>query len=487
MGLRLHNTLTRRREEFVPRDPGRAAMYFCGPTPYSHTHVGHLRPALTGDILARYLKYRGYAVFYVSNFTDVDDKIIQRAEEEGVPPLDLSARYAREYLEVLDRMGMDQVNLWVKVTDHMPEIVEMVDGLLRNGLAYRLNGDVYYHVPSFPGYGKLSGRRLEELLAGARVAVDERKRHPMDFALWKAAKPGEPSWPSPWGHGRPGWHIECSAMSIHYLGDGFDIHGGGEDLIFPHHENEIAQAEGFTGRAPFVRFWVHNGLIHVNREKMSKSLGNFVTAGEILRRFSPQAVRLFMLSTHYRHPLDFSWEALEEAERAWERVAETVRRAREILGDAGMPEWETDRGGGPEPAGVAAGAADGPVAEVRDRFVEAMDDDLNTARALGVVFDLVRAVNAALDRAAEGGAGEAASLAGLLEELVAVLGFHVSRERPEASPADGLVGGLVELVLELRQEARLARQWERADYLRARLAGLGIEVEDTPQGSRWRR
>ncbi len=483
MGLRLHNTLRGQKEEFVPRDPGRVAMYFCGPTPYSHTHVGHLRPALTGDVLARYLKYRGFSVFYVSNFTDVDDKIIQRAAEEGVPPLDLSARYAREYMGVLERMGMDQVNLWVKVTDHIPEIVAMVDGLLRRGLAYVLDGDVYYHVPSFPAYGQLSGRRLEEMLAGARVAVDERKRHPMDFALWKAAKPGEPSWPSPWGPGRPGWHIECSAMSIHYLGDGFDIHGGGEDLIFPHHENEIAQAEGYTGRAPFVRYWVHNGLIHVNREKMSKSLGNFVTASLLLERFTPQAVRLFMLSTHYRHPLDFSWEALEEAERGFARVAEAVRRARAALGDGGR------RAGEPGEAGAwvpATGGAAGAVAAFRDRFVTAMDDDLNTARALGVVFDVVRELNASLDGAARGGAGEAASLAALLEELLAVLGLPVPAGE-EGRGGDGLVEALVELVLELRQEARLARQWERADYLRARLAGLGIEVEDTPQGPRWRR
>lgn len=470
MGLHLYNTLTRRKEEFVPRDAGRATMYFCGPTPYSHTHVGHLRPALTGDVLARYLKFRGFAVFYVSNFTDVDDKIIQQARQEGVPPLALSARYSREYLEVLARMGMDQVNLWVKVTDHMCEIVEMVRGLLDRGLAYVLDGDVYYHVPAFAEYGKLSGRRLEEMMAGARVAVDERKRHPMDFALWKAAKPGEPSWPSPWGPGRPGWHIECSAMSIHYLGNGFDVHGGGEDLIFPHHENEIAQAEGFTGRSPFVRYWVHNGLIQINEEKMSKSLGNFVTAREMLARFSPQAVRLFMLSTHYRHPLNFTWEALEEAERGWNRIAAAVRRARELLGARAL-----------EADGQAV-AAPGAVAEVRSRFTEAMDDDLNTALALGAVFDLVRILNMALDGDAV--SGEAAGAAASLAELLGALGFRVEEER---EARDGLVEDLVELVLELRQEARLAREWERADYIRARLAALGIQVEDTPQGPRWRR
>ncbi len=479
MSLRIYNTLTRRKEEFRPRDPGRVAMYFCGPTPYSHTHIGHLRPALTGDVIARYLKHKGFQVFYLSNFTDVDDKIIQAAAHEGVDPLALSARYAAEYLAVLEKMGIDQVDRWVKVSEHIPDIVEMVRVLVDKGFAYVLDGDVYFSVTSMPDYGKLSRRSLDELLAGARVAVDERKRHPMDFALWKAAKPGEPSWPSPWGPGRPGWHIECSAMSLKYLGNGFDIHGGGDDLIFPHHENEIAQSECYTGSAPFVRYWVHNGMIRINDEKMSKSLGNFVTAGQLLERFPPQAIRLFMLETHYRNPLNFTWEAVEEAERGWRRLENALAAAEHLLS---LP---PDEGAGAGTPGGEALAEEAARAE--RRFAEAMDDDFNTALALAALFDLARAINAACClpdfRPSDSARAGLEAARRTLSALLGVLGFR----RDAAAGGDGrLVRGLIELVIELRQEARQQRDYERADRIRARLAELGVTLEDTPQGTRYR-
>lgn len=489
MTLQVYNTLTRKKEPFQPRDPGRVTMYFCGPTPYSHTHIGHLRPALTGDIVARYLKYLGYQVYYLSNFTDIDDKIINRANETGLPPAEISGRFIREYLDIMQTMGIDQVDRYARVTEHIPEIIEMVRVLVEKDRAYVIDGDVYYDVTRMSDYGKLSGRSLDEMMAGARVAVDERKRHPMDFALWKAAKPGEPAWDSPWGAGRPGWHIECSAMSLKYLGNGFDIHGGGDDLIFPHHENEIAQSEAYTGNEPFVRYWLHNGMIQINREKMSKSLGNFVTAREILERFPPQAVRYFMLSTHYRKPLNFSFQSLEDARRGWERLENTVANLRSLLEDA--------------PAGnrhdVPVGHAltrpqedlRAAIDEARRSFRSAMDDDFNTALALAALFELARAANGFTHD--EGFQPDQVSLALVAEaaetitELAGVLGFRFTSAGAGRAAGDGrLVQGLVDLLIELRQEARHRQDWAHADMIRDRLAQLGITLEDTPQGTRWK-
>jgi len=312
MALRVYNTMTQKKEEFIPLHKGRIGMYACGVTVYDLCHIGHARSAMVFDVIYRYLQYKGYEVTYVRNFTDVDDKIIKRAQEAGVSTEEIAARYIQEFYIDMGALGMLKPTMEPKATEHIPEMIAQVERLLEKGLAYQVEGDVYYAVEKFPEYGKLSKRTLDEMQAGARVEVDERKRNPLDFALWKAAKPGEPSWASPWGKGRPGWHIECSAMSQRYLGDTLDIHGGGKDLIFPHHENEIAQAEGATGR-PFVRFWLHNGFVNIAKEKMSKSLGNFLTIKEILKEYHPEVVRFFLLSRHYRSPVDFSSQGMEEA------------------------------------------------------------------------------------------------------------------------------------------------------------------------------
>ncbi len=480
----LYNTLTRRKEEFVPGRAGEVRMYFCGPTPYSATHIGHLRPALTGDVLARYLRFCGYRVTYLSNFTDIDDKIIQRAAEEGVTPGELSSRYSQEYLELMARLGIDQVDRYLRVTEHMEDIVRVVEALVQKGYAYPLDGDVYFRVESFAGYGKLSRRSLEEMLAGARVAVDERKLHPMDFALWKAAKPGEPSWPSPWGPGRPGWHIECSVMSMKYLGESFDLHGGGEDLIFPHHENEIAQAEAYTGVSPFVRYWVHNGLIQIEEEKMSKSLGNVVGLREVLDRFPPDAVRYFMLSAHYRHPLNFSWEALEEAARGWRRFRDSLAYLEELVGEGEE---------GMEALRLEGGAGERVVAGFPRAFLAALDDDLNTAQALGELFSFLARVNSYARSPAVWEEGSSVLRAearevlercrDLLRGAARLLGFSLAQGEARLS---GLAEELLSLLLRLREEARRERDWVLADRVREELGKLGIALEDTPYGTRWR-
>ncbi len=466
-GVRLFNTLTGRVEDLVPRDPGIVRIYTCGPTVYDYTHIGHLRPALVTDTLVRHLRGRGWAVQWISNFTDVDDRIITRANAEGITPNSYAERYIRDYLENMDAVGVRAVERYARVTEHIAEIVDMVETIIRKGFAYEVDGDVYFSVQAKSDYGKLSGRSLDEMVAGARVRVDERKHHPMDFALWKAAKPGEPSWESPWGPGRPGWHIECSAMSLHYLGDNFDVHGGGDDLIFPHHENEIAQSEAYTGAEPFVRVWLHNAMVQIDREKMSKSLGNFVTLKEVRRRLPAGALRLFMLSTHYRKPLAYSPEALEEAQRAWSRLVAGKRNAVFAL-----------RGGGIGTADDLAAVADATAAA----FCEALDDDLNTSGALGALFDLVRAINLALPRS-DGGVGLRRAVE-VLEACGNELGLWEGLSEEHAGTAT--TEALVQMLLDVRQRARGYRDWEVSDQIRAQLAELGIVVEDTPSGSRWR-
>lgn len=486
MSLYLYNTLTGCKEEFVPREPGRVTMYVCGPTTYNYIHLGNARPLVVFDALRRYLEYKGYRVFYIQNFTDIDDKIIKRAREEGRTAAEVAARYIEEYFRDADALNVRRADFYPRVTDHIKDIIKVVEDLLRSGYAYNIEGDVYFAVDKFPGYGKLSRRRPEEMLAGARVEVDARKKNPLDFALWKKSLPGEPAWESPWGPGRPGWHIECSTMALKYLGPNFDIHGGGADLIFPHHENEIAQAEAWTGQ-PLARFWLHNGFITVNQEKMSKSRGNFFLVREILERFAPQAVRLYLLSTHYRSPLDFADEYLEEAERSFERLdnartalikaLERIEKEGGTAGQGGIILTEED------PLAIHLKKR---VQELKDQFEKALDDDFNTAQGVGVLYELVREINSYLHKGELGpGAGEALKLAAsTLEELgERVLGLF----GPDKPAADtGLVEGLVELVVELRQEARRRKDWAMADYLRERLKALGIMVEDTPQGTRWK-
>ncbi len=472
MALRIYNTLTRKKEEFVPLTPGRVGIYVCGVTVYDFSHVGHARSALVFDMIRRYLIFRGYQVRFVRNFTDVDDKIIQRAQREGVAAQEVSERYVAAEREDMAALGVLAPDVYAKATDHIPQMIALIERLVATGLAYPMEGDVYFEVARFPAYGRLSGKNLDELVAGARVDVDERKRDPRDFVLWKGAKPGEPSWPSPWGPGRPGWHIECSAMAIQYLGETFDLHGGGEDLIFPHHECEIAQAEGVTGK-PFVRYWLHNGLLNLGAEKMSKSLGNTLTIRELLKRHDPDAMRLYLLGAHYRHPLDFAEERIAESARALTRLRALQDEA-DRLASRGTP--------GPGPDG---GLLDEAAAH-RARFEAAMDDDFNAPQALGVLFDLARVLQGARERVAQGITGVGVFLLGVgeLVTLARVLGLLESA-RKEAAVEPQLKARIESLVY-LRQEARRQRDFAEADRLREELARLGVILEDTRDGTSWK-
>ena len=467
--MKLHNTLSGRLEEFVPLVPGKAGMYVCGVTVYDRSHIGHARALVTFDVLFRYLRFIGYDVTFVRNFTDVDDKIIKRAQEAGIPAIELAEANIRSFGEDVQVLGCLPPTIEPRATEHIGEMIALIEELIRNGMAYAADGDVYFAVDKFPGYGKLAKRKLDDMIAGARVEVDERKRHPMDFALWKGSKPGEPWWESPWGKGRPGWHIECSVMSTKYLGQPFDIHGGGTDLIFPHHENEIAQSEGAKGCA-FARYWVHNGMVTIDQEKMSKSLGNFMTVQEAAGRVGGEAVRLFVIGTHYRSPLDFSPERLDESARALARLYETLARADAALGDA---------------ARTAA-----PDAAVIDEFRGAMDDDLNTARAVGVVFETVRTINRLLD---EQQLAAAAPLRRAVATIADVLGVgagepravleHAKREHLADAAIDA---GEIERCIAARNAARTARDFKQADAIRAELKAKGIVLEDTPAGTVWK-
>ena len=473
MALRIFNSLTRKKEEFAPLVAGQALIYVCGVTVYDLSHIGHARSGIVFDVVSRYLRFKGLRVTFVKNFTDVDDKIIKRANDEGVPASAVSERFVAEYQADMASIGVLPPDIEPKATQHIPEMVVLIERLIKNGVAYVVDGDVYFEVRRFPAYGALSGKNIEDLEAGARVDVDERKRDPLDFALWKAAKPGEPSWPSPWGPGRPGWHIECSAMAMRYLGETFDIHGGGEDLIFPHHENEIAQSEAATAR-PFVRFWLHNGFVNLGSEKMSKSLGNTLTIRDMVKRHDPEAIRLYLLGTHYRHPLEFSDERIAEAARALGRLSALKLEAERIAAK-----------GSPAP-GRDGGLFD-EVAAQRARFEAAMDDDFNTPQALGVLFDLARILNSARDQIARGAAGGGAFLLGVAEflKLAGVLGLLEGAFRRQA-PVDADMKARVESLVYLRQEARKQRDFAEADRLRDELTRLGVLIEDTPAGTTWK-
>ena len=502
MPVKVYNTLSGTKETVQPPPGGRFTMYTCGPTVYDSTHAGHLIPPIVGDVVKRYLRSLGYEVYWAHNFTDVEDKIIRRAQEEGTTPEAIAERYIAEYLEVLEDLGIDTVDVFPRVSQHMDDIIAMIQALADKGYAYAVDGDVYFDVTRFPGYGKLSRRSLDELEAGARVQVDERKRNPADFALWKSAKPGEPSWPSPWGPGRPGWHIECSVMAYKHLGYPVDFHGGGIDLIFPHHENEIAQSEAFNDGRPFVRYWLHNGLLKMDAEKMSKSLGNFVSARELLDRYGPAVLRFYVLSHHYRSPREFSEARLEEARRAQRRLQaayDVLRDALDRAAAAGDGPPGAAAGAGSAAAGgeVAAAGGDGAAAlraaarEAREAYHAAMRDDFNTAEAIAALFDLAHAVNTCIHRGEASGPGGAEALRAALavfDEADAVLGI-LRRGPAAAARDDGLqrvVDGLVELLLQVREEARQERDWVRADRIRDGLTRLGFVVEDTPAGPRWR-
>jgi cysteinyl-tRNA synthetase len=479
MALKVYNSLTRQKEEFVPVHEGRVGIYVCGPTVYEDAHLGHGKTYVNFDTIVRYLRYLGYKVRYVQNITDVghlldtgEDRILKGVARERIEPMELVEKYTRRYFEDMDALNVQRPDISPRASGHIPEQIELIKVLMEKGYAYEVNGSVYFEVAKWPEYGKLSGRRVEELMEGARVEVNPDKRHPADFALWRRAEPEHiMRWPSPWGWGFPGWHLECSVMSTKYLGQPFDIHGGGVENKFPHHECEIAQSEAAAG-VPFCRYWLHNGMLMVRGEEMHKSLGNFITLREAFKQYSPLAIRLFILGSHYRSPLDFSEEALQAASRGLERLHGAVQAVRERLLSADSGTARIDK------------AFEAKLAEYKTRFMEAMDDDFNTAAALGVLFDLTKEVNTLLD------SGEEISRKTLeaIDDLYRQLGGNVLGIIPDeiAKGVAGLEEPLIELLIETRQKLREAQQWDLADEIRARMAKLGIALEDRPEGTRWR-
>ncbi|NVN89263.1 MAG: cysteine--tRNA ligase [Desulfuromonadales bacterium] len=490
MSLRVYSTLTGEKDVFVPLVPGKAGMYVCGVTVYDYCHIGHARANVVFDIIFRYLRYSGYDVTYVRNYTDIDDKIINRANREGVDYRTIADRYIEAFDQDMDRLGLAKPTVEPKATDHIDGIIAIIETLIAKGHAYESEGDVYFAVESFPEYLKLSGRNLDDMLAGARVEVGDRKRHPMDFALWKTSKPGEPSWNSPWGAGRPGWHIECSAMSMEFLGATFDFHGGGKDLVFPHHENEIAQSEAANG-CQFVRYWLHNGFVNINSEKMSKSLGNFFTIREVLERFDPETLRFFILSAHYRSPIDFSDQNLREAQTGLERIYSCLAAV-----DTALAENRTDSVSPlAETLPAAASELREKIESLSPRFREAMDDDFNTAQALGVLFENVRAINRFLAECTSQTPATQTLLSRvrqLFAEVGGVLGLFGSvpavwLEGIKTAKSDQLEISTAEIeqLIADRTAARKNKNFKRSDEIRDLLLQKGIQLLDSPQGTTW--
>ncbi|NLG33707.1 MAG: cysteine--tRNA ligase [Syntrophomonadaceae bacterium] len=455
-------------------DPQEVKIYVCGPTTYNYIHIGNARPIVVFDTLRRYLEFKGYRVKYIQNFTDVDDKIIKRAQEENQNPVYLAERYINEYFKDAEALNVRRADHHPRVSEHIPEIIQAIETLINKGFAYQVGGDVFYRVRAFANYGRLSNRTMEDMLSGARVEIDERKEEPVDFALWKAAKPNEPFWDSPWGQGRPGWHIECSVMATKYLGDTIDIHGGGNDLVFPHHENEIAQAEAITDK-PFVRYWMHNGYITVNNEKMSKSLGNFFILRDVLQKYPADVVRYYLITTHYRSPLDFDDQKLDEAQKALGRLKTTIDLLDHYL--KGFKENQVTKPDYEERQKVFLIK----VKEKENTFIQAMDDDLNTAKAIGCLFELSHLVNTFISQDKDQLSQLAALKAGdIFKNLAGILGLLIE---PKDIP-DIVVKDLVELLVELRQIARSEKDFKTADRLRNLLSEMAIIIEDTPSGSR---
>lgn len=476
--ITVYNTMTRQKEVFNPVTPGEAKMYVCGVTPYNHPHIGNARPFVTWDVIRRYMKHVGYKVTYVQNFTDVDDKIINTSNGEGVSWDTIANRYIDSYFEVMDALGVQRADIYPRVSTHIDDIIAMIQTLIDKGYAYELDGDVYYSVEKFEHYGELSGRTLDDMEAGARIEVDGRKKNPMDFALWKAAKPGEPYWESPWGNGRPGWHIECSAMSQKYLGTEFDFHGGGSDLIFPHHENEIAQSEGCSGQHPAVRYWLHNGFITINSEKMSKSLNNFFLVKDILEQYSPDALRYFLLSTHYRSPLDFSDERLEEANKSLERLSTAIENL------LYLEKCE------PGSCDVAQRLLEKAKA-YEEEFEDAMSDDFNTALATSSMFGLAKEINiyyqAVTSREGVVCQEAIAEVKRIFKFMTDVIGVLEEAWEGNTGANAAEYEELMQVILSVRQACREQKQWALADCIRDRLAEIGITIEDSPQGARWKK
>jgi cysteinyl-tRNA synthetase len=467
--MKLYNTMTRRKEEFVPQDPNEVKMYSCGPTVYNYFHLGNARPFIVFDTLRRYLVYRGYGVKFVQNFTDIDDKMINKAKEEGITVKELADKFIAEYFTDAEGLCISKAEVHPKATENIDAIIDLIKKLEEKGFAYNIEGDVYFDTKKFNEYGKLSKQSMDDLEAGARIDIDERKHSPMDFALWKAQKPGEPAWDSPWGKGRPGWHIECSAMAMKYLGETIDIHSGGQDLVFPHHENEIAQSEAVTGK-PFANYWIHNGFINVNNEKMSKSLGNFFTVRGIAKEFDYEVIRFFMLSVHYRNPINFSDELLGQSKNGLDRMYNCLDNLAYL--SKNPPESPT-------------GSLDEQkykerLLKLKDRFIEAMDDDLNTADAISVLFDMVREINTSINAASMVSRETIDYSSSLLRELGGVLGILQKQK-------EGSLDSEIEELINQRQQARKDKNWKLADEIRDKLKNMGIILEDTPQGVKWKK
>ena len=463
MGLSIYNTMTKQAEEFVPIDDRKVRMYVCGVTVYNDIHMGHARSIIVFDMIARYLKFKGYAVTLVTNFTDVDDKIINRANEMGIKPLDLSAMYIDKYFQDIEKLGVKKADIYPKASECIPEIIAMVQRIIDNGYGYvTADGSVYFSVDKVTEYGKLSGNKQEEMVSGARVCVDDIKRYPMDFCLWKAAKPGEISWPSPWGEGRPGWHIECSAMCLKYLGETIDIHGGGNDLIFPHHENEILQSESVTGK-PLAKYWMHNGMLQVNDAKMAKSMKNFFTVKDIAEKYKTPEIRFYLLNTHYRGPLNYSEDALNEAASSLKRIQNAYVELKEY-------------------AMTATGNYDAVdlVEKTRKGFIEQMDDDFNTRGAIATIFDAAREANKIMDHGMLSKNG-AENLIALFVELDTILGIL-----PQMEERVDRLDDVMQIIIEIRKELRKRKAYDLADQIRNQLADKGIILEDAAEGVRWK-
>ncbi|MFA6431413.1 MAG: cysteine--tRNA ligase [Candidatus Margulisiibacteriota bacterium] len=467
MVLKIHNDLTRITEEFTPLFPGKVGMYVCGITPYDETHLGHGRAYVVFDTIRRYLEYSGYEVKHIQNFTDVDDKIIARSRELGVGSKDIAEKNISSYFEVMEKLNVKKAEVYPKATEHIQEMIDWIKGLIGKGIAYQLEGDVYFEIRKFEGYGKLSGRNIDDLLSGARVEVNDKKRSPLDFALWKTAKEGEPSWDSPWGKGRPGWHIECSAMSTKYLGEQFDIHGGGLDLEFPHHENEIAQTEGLTGKIPWVKYWLHNGFVNIDKQKMSKSLGNFFTLKDIFTKYDPMVIRLFLLMTHYRSPINYSDVEIEGAKEAYSRITQFIENIDFILSKTteSAPEVEIDD-------------INEDLISFKDKFKASMDEDFNSAGAVAAIFEMIKYFRKTL---AEGEAEK--ECLGVMRqavvEMCGILGLELGAGSRETGTSDDVEKLLIE-----RENARKNKDYKKADEIRKMTAEMGYSIEDTPYGAK---
>ncbi|NEU32442.1 cysteine--tRNA ligase [bacterium LRH843] len=464
MSIHVYNSLTKQKERFIPMEDGKIKMYVCGPTVYNYIHIGNARPPIVYDMIRRYLEYRGFDVTFISNFTDVDDKIIRAAKELGIGAIDVAERFIEAYHQDTCALGVRKADVHPRVTETIPEIISFIEGLVEKGFAYESGGDVYFRTRKFDEYGKLSSQSIEDLRSGARIEIDERKEDPLDFALWKAAKEGEISWESPWGEGRPGWHIECSAMVKKYLGDTIDIHAGGQDLTFPHHENEIAQSEALTGK-PMANYWLHNGFININNEKMSKSLGNFVLANEIIRQHSPEVVRFFMLTAHYRSPINFSDELLEGAKNGLERLKTVVSSLKHRISESAN---FGERGDFLR-----------RIEALKEKFIEEMDDDFNSANAIAVIFDLTKEANRYL-REQQTSKEVLQTFLDRFTEFADVLGIIIDKQ-------EGLLDEEIEAMIEKRNQARIERNFSLADQIRDELKEKGIILEDTAQGVRWKR